>query len=70
MTTFSEILNAADQLPMDAQQTLVEILQRRIAEHGRAQIVQDVAEARAEFAAGEARPASVKDIMDEVRGEA
>jgi hypothetical protein len=70
MTTFSEILSAADQLPIDAQQTLVEILQRRIAERGRAEIVRDVADARAEFAAGKAQPASAKDIMDEVTGEA
>lgn len=70
MTDFSEILDAADQLPIDAQQTLVEILQRRIAERGRADIVRDVHAARAEHAAGDSRPATVKDIMDEVGGEA
>jgi len=70
MTDFSEILDAADQLPIDAQQTLVEILQRRIAERGRADIVHDVHAARVEHATGDSRPATVKDIMDEVGGEA
>jgi hypothetical protein len=70
MTDFSEILDAADQLPIDAQQTLVEILQRRIAERGRVDIVRDVQDARAEHAADAAPPASVREIMDEVGGEA
>ena len=70
MTDFSEILDAADQLPVDAQQTLVEILQRRIAERGRAEILRDVQDARADHATGEAQPATVKEIIDEVGGEA
>jgi len=70
MTTFSEIVDAADGLTVDEQLTLLEILQRRIAERNRAQLVCDVAEARAEFANGQARAASVNDIMDEVGGEA
>ena len=70
MTNFSEILDAADELSVDEQETLLEILQRRIAERNRARLVRDVAEARAEFANGQARPASVREIMDEVGGEA
>ena len=70
MTNFSEILDAADGLSVDDQETLLEILQRRIAERNRARLVRDVAEAHAEFANGQARPASVREIMDEVGGEA
>lgn len=69
MTNFSDILDAADGLSVDEQIALLEILQRRIAERNRAQLVRDVATARAEFAKGQARPASVKDIIDEVGGE-
>ena len=53
MTTFSEILEAADGLSVDEQQTLLVILSRRIGEHNRAQLVRDVAAARVEFAAGQ-----------------
>jgi hypothetical protein len=69
MTTFSEILDAASSLSADEQQTLVEIIGRRLAERSRAELLQEVKAARAEIADGSARIASVADIMDEVRGE-
>jgi hypothetical protein len=69
MTTFSEILDAASLLSADEQQSLLEIIGRRLAEQNREQLVRDVREARAEFAEGRAQPASASDIMDEVRGE-
>ena len=68
MTTFSEIVDAADQLSVDEQQTLVEILDHRLADRNRKQIIRDVAEARAEFASGTAQTATAKQIMDEVGG--
>lgn len=69
MTTFSEVVEAADNLSVDEQETLVEILRHRIAKRNRAAVVRDVAEAHAEFQAGQALPATVREIMDEVRGE-
>ena len=69
MTTFSEIVEEADKLSVDEQQTLLELLRRRIAERNRAELASDVSEGRREFARGQSRPATVKDIMDEVRGE-
>jgi hypothetical protein len=69
MTNFSEVLDAADKLSVDEQETLMEILSRRIAERNRERLVRDIAEARAEFADGPASSTSVRDIMDEVSGE-
>jgi len=69
MTTFSDVVDAADNLSIDEQQTLVEIFRRRIAKRNRDALVRDVAEARAEFRTGQAGASSVSDIMDEVRGE-
>lgn len=69
MNTFSDVVDAADDLSVDEQETLVEILRRRIAKRNREALVRDVAEARAEFQSGQARASSVSDIMDEVRGE-
>jgi hypothetical protein len=69
MTTFSEIVEAADHLSVDEQVTLLEILQRRIATRNRESLVRDVAEARREFQAGQLRPASAREILAEVRGE-
>ncbi len=70
MTRFSDILDAADGLSVDEQETLLEILQRRIAERNRAELVREVAESRAEFGKGAAKVGSAKDIMDEVNGDA
>lgn len=69
MTTFSEILDAASSLSTDEQQTLVEIIGRRLAEQNRAELLREVCEARAELKDGSARVASVADIMREVRSE-
>ena len=67
MTRFAEIVDAADKLSVDEQQALVDLLMRRIADERRKRLVQDVQEARAEFAKGECGPASVEQIIDEVR---
>lgn len=69
MTIFSEVVDAADKLSLDEQETLVEILRRRIAKRNRDALVRDVADAHNEFQSGKSRPTSVSDIMDEVRGE-
>ena len=67
MATFSDIVDAADELSVDEQETLLEILSRRISERNRAQILGDVEAARSEFAAGQGVTASAKQIMDEAR---
>ena len=69
MTTFSEVVDAADNLSVDEQETLLEILRRRVAKRNRDALVREVADARSEFARGTSRETSVSDIMDEVRGE-
>lgn len=61
-----EIVNAADNLSFDEQQTLLDILKRRVAEVRRKQLVQEVQEARDEFSKGQCQPASVQEIMKEV----
>ncbi len=69
MTTFSEIVDAADNLSVDEQESLVGILRRRIAERNRANLMRDVAEARAEHESGESRRAAAAEIMNDVRHE-
>jgi hypothetical protein len=69
MSTFSEVVDATGDLSVDEQETLVEILRRRIAMQNRSALVRDVAEARAEYRNGQTSTKSASDIMDEVRGE-
>ena len=69
MAMFSDVVDAADRLSTDEQEELLEILRRRLAERRRAELVREVQEARAEFAAGRAREASVDEIMNEASRE-
>jgi len=62
----AEVLEAADQLTMEEQETLIEVLRRRFVDLRRRQIVREVEGSRAAFAAGECKPASVRDIMKDI----
>jgi hypothetical protein len=66
-TTFADVVEAADKLSLDEQQTLLEILRRRLAEQERLRLIRDVQEARDEFAEGRCRIASPQEIMHELQ---
>jgi len=63
---FGEVLEAIDQLSLEEKETLLDIVQRRLAERGRKQLAADIEEARIEFAAGRCQPATVSDLMKEI----
>lgn len=63
MKTFGQVLDWADALSLEEQESLVSILQGRLREQRRAELVKAVKEARAEFKAGKGRPASPSEIM-------
>jgi hypothetical protein len=63
---FADVLDAADQLTPDEQETLVEILRRRLAAEGRKRVVADVQEARREFAGGRCVTTNVDDLLREI----
>ena len=65
-TSFVEVLDAADLLSLDEQATLVEILQRRMVEHRREELVKEVHDAEREFQAGLCRPITPDELMGEV----
>jgi len=64
---FSEVLDAAEQLDPDAQAELIAVLSRRLAERGRERLVEVVAEARREFAAGQCEPMTAAEVVREAR---
>lgn len=64
--SFGDVLEAADQLSLDEQETLIDILHRRLIERRRADLAKDIREARKEFEAGQAKPASPDEIMGEI----
>ena len=65
--TFAEVLDAAEQLDVDAQAELVAVLNRRLAERGRERVAATVAQARREFAAGQCRPTTAAELVREAQ---
>ncbi|NEQ40509.1 MAG: hypothetical protein F6K40_31480 [Okeania sp. SIO3I5] len=66
ITTFAEILEAADKLPPEAQENLINILQNRLRDRHRAEKIRDVQEAQKEFAQGKCQPVTPEQLMEEI----
>lgn len=65
---FGDVLEAADQLTEDEQETLLEVLRKRLAERRRLEIAEDVRQARLEHERGETREVTPDELMDELLG--
>lgn len=63
MATFSDVVDSADALSIDEQETLISILQQRIREHRRSELVKTVREAQKEFEEGKCKTVSVEEII-------
>ncbi len=63
---FGEVLEAIDKLSLEEQETLMDILYRRIAERGRKALAAEIQEAHREFAEGWCRPTTADELMKEI----
>jgi hypothetical protein len=66
MKTFAQVLDSADELAPEDQESLIAVLENRLAERRREELVEAVASARAEFKAGRCRPATSKQILKRI----
>jgi hypothetical protein len=66
MKSFAQILDSADELDVEEQESLVELLQRRLAERRREELVEAVRSARRDFKGGRCRPATPKQIVKSI----
>ncbi len=64
---FADVLDAAEQLDVEAQAELVAVLSRRLAERGRERVAASVAQGRREFAAGQCQPMTAVEILREAQ---
>ncbi len=64
--TFEEVLEAADRLPAEEQEIIIDILRKRIIEQRRKEIIKEVKTARTELLQGLCRPASPGEIIAEI----
>jgi len=65
LTGFADVLDAAEQLDLDAQAELMAVLSRRLAERGRERVASSVADARREFAAGQCQATTAHELIRE-----
>lgn len=66
LVPFGEVLESIERLSLDEQETLMDIVQRRIAERSRKLLKAEIQEARQEFAAGRCQPATADELMREI----
>ncbi|MEI9961461.1 MAG: hypothetical protein WDM76_10140 [Limisphaerales bacterium] len=66
MKTYGQVVDSIEAMPDEQQQSLVELLQHRLAERRRETLAKSVQEARKEFKSGKLRPASPAEIMRKV----
>ncbi len=67
-TNFSKILEAADLLLLEDQEYLIHILQNRLRDRRRAELIKDVQAAQQEFALGQCTPITPEQLMEELLG--
>ena len=66
MKNYGQVLDSIEALPEEQQESLVDIVRKRLAERRRAALVKSVGEARKEFKAGKLRPAAPAEIMRKI----
>ncbi|MDP8238602.1 MAG: hypothetical protein P9X24_05900 [Candidatus Hatepunaea meridiana] len=64
--TFNNVLESVDRLSLDEQETLMEVLHRRIIEHKRSKLAREIQSARQEFQEGSCQPATPSELMKEI----
>jgi hypothetical protein len=67
INTFEEVLNLVTELPLDQQELLINILQRRIADMRRKELASSSQEALAEFRTGNLKPQTAIEAIAELR---
>ncbi len=65
-TTFAEVLETIEGFSIDEKETLVDILQHRLAEYRRNQLLKDIKDSEKEFEQDLCKPMSVDEFMKEV----
>jgi hypothetical protein len=65
-SALNDVLEAAARLSVDEQETLVEVLERRLVELRRQEMAREVREGLAEYEAGSARATGTTELLGEI----
>jgi hypothetical protein len=66
MKSYGQVLDSIEALPEDQQESLLDIVRKRLVERRRAELIKSVGEARKEFKSGKLRPATSAEIMRKI----
>ena len=64
--TFNDVLESVDKMSLEEQETLTEVMHRRIVERKRAALVREIEAAQQEFEDDSCQPATPSDLMKEI----
>ena len=65
-STFQEVIESVETLPPDDQILLIEIIRQRLIQHRRAELAEEIAEARDAYRRGEVHRGTVMDLMEDL----
>ena len=63
---FGEILEAVDKLSLEEQETLADVLHRRLVQRRREELAGEIQQAQQEFQSGQCRPVTPAELMKEI----
>ncbi len=64
--SFNELLEAVDHLSLDDQESLIDVIRHRMADHRRQKISMLISSAREEYQTGKLAPETPQDIMKSI----
>ncbi len=64
--TFNDVLESVDKLSLEEQETLMDVLHRRLIEQRRSELAKEIQDAQHEFREGSSQPATPSEIMKEI----
>jgi hypothetical protein len=67
VSNFEKVLDSVEALSVDEQETLIKLVEQRLAERRREEIAANIAQARAEYQTGQAFRGTVEEVISELR---
>lgn len=64
--SFGKVLEVFDELPLEEQETLLDVMQRRVVERRREEIVQEIQAAQREFESGQCQVVTPDELLAEI----
>jgi TRAP-type C4-dicarboxylate transport system substrate-binding protein len=64
--SFGEVLEVFDELSLEEQETLLDVMQRRVVERRREEIVQEIQAAQREFESGQCQVVTPDELLAEI----